>query len=75
MTFHFEGSQMRTRSASDLITLAGFEVYGQAPASAIDQLRREAAAADAAFQLFDEIQWVASSARHANLEVDTDPGS
>ena len=52
MALHFEGSTERTPSASELIALAGFEIYGQAPASAIDQLRREADSIDASFQVF-----------------------
>ncbi len=42
MALHFEGSDERASSASELITPADFEVYGRAPAAAIDQLRREA---------------------------------
>lgn len=53
MALHFEGSSDRTQSASDLITLAGFEIYGQAPETAIDQLRREAATIDARVQVFE----------------------
>ena len=45
MALHFEGSEERTTSVSQLIVPAGFAVYGRAPAAAIDQLRREAAAA------------------------------
>ena len=52
MALHFEGSSERTQSASELITPAGFEVYGQAPATAIDQLRREADSIDARFHVF-----------------------
>ena len=52
IALHFEGSSERTQSASELITPAGFEIYGQAPASAIDQLRREADSIDASFQMF-----------------------
>jgi hypothetical protein len=44
MALHFEGSAERTQSASALIMPAGFEIYGRAPAAAIEQLRREAAA-------------------------------
>jgi len=42
MLAHFEGSDERTASVADLITLIGFEVYGRAPAAAIAQLRLEA---------------------------------
>jgi len=43
MTDHFEGSGGRTASVEDIIELVGFEVYGSAPVSAVDQLRRHAA--------------------------------
>jgi hypothetical protein len=42
MTAHFEGSTERTETVAELISLAGFTVYGAAPAAAVDQLRREA---------------------------------
>jgi hypothetical protein len=45
LALHFEGSDERTTSVSELITPAGFAIYGRAPAAAIDQLRREADAA------------------------------
>ena len=45
MADHFEGSDDRTRSVYELIMPTDFEVYGVAPAPAIDLLRREAAAA------------------------------
>jgi hypothetical protein len=54
MALHFEGSQERTQSASNLIILAGFEIYGQAPATAVDQLRREAATIDASVHVFGD---------------------
>jgi len=44
MTDHFAGSEERSASVADMIELLGFEVYGAAPAAALDQLRREAAA-------------------------------
>jgi hypothetical protein len=44
MTDHFEGSEERSASVEEMIELLGFEVYGAAPAAAVDQLRREAAA-------------------------------
>jgi quinol monooxygenase YgiN len=44
MTDHFEGSEERSASVEEMIELLGFEVYGTAPAAAIDQLRRQAAA-------------------------------
>ena len=45
LALHFEGSTDRTTSVSELITPAGFAIYGRPPAPALDQLRREAAAA------------------------------
>jgi hypothetical protein len=39
---HFEGSDERSRSVSELIEPIDFEVYGPAPREAVDQLRREA---------------------------------
>lgn len=44
MADHFRGADERTLSVSELIVPTDFEVYGPAPAAAIDQLRREAAA-------------------------------
>jgi hypothetical protein len=54
LTLHFEGSDERSSSISDLIEMAGFEVYGQAPDAAIDQLRREAASAGVTLDLFPD---------------------
>jgi len=51
MAFHFEGSADRSASAAQLIAPIGFEVYGQAPFVAIDQLRREASAAGASVEV------------------------
>lgn len=45
MAFHFEGSDERSATVSELIEPAGFEVYGPAPIAAVDQLRREARSA------------------------------
>jgi hypothetical protein len=42
MAEHFEGSAERSQASSGLIALAGFEVFGDAPATAIDQLKEEA---------------------------------
>jgi hypothetical protein len=42
LALHFEGSDERSASASQLIAPAGFELYGRTPAAAVDQLRREA---------------------------------
>jgi len=44
MTDHFEGSDERSASVQELIELISFEVYGAAPAAAVDQLEREVAA-------------------------------
>jgi hypothetical protein len=54
MAAHVEGSDERTEGASSLIEPAGFEVYGEAPAAAIDQLRREARAAGIGLEVFAE---------------------
>jgi len=51
---HFEGSDERSSSLAGLIELAGFEVYGPAPEAALDQLRREAAAAGVRLDVFPE---------------------
>jgi hypothetical protein len=45
LTDHFVGSEQRSASIEGLIRLLGFEVYGNAPADTVEQLRREAAAA------------------------------
>ena len=42
MSLHFEGADERTSSIADLAEPAGFEVFGPAPTSAVEQLRREA---------------------------------
>jgi hypothetical protein len=44
MTDHFEDSEERSASAEEMMELLGFEVHGAAPAGAVDQLRRQAAA-------------------------------
>lgn len=44
MSVHFEGSDERANSIADLVEPAGYEVFGPAPTSAVDQLRREASA-------------------------------
>jgi hypothetical protein len=54
MALHFEGSEERTQSVSQLIVPAGFEVYGQAPPAAIDQLRREAHVAGIGFDVLGQ---------------------
>jgi hypothetical protein len=42
MTDHFAGSEERSASVVGLIRPTGYEVFGQAPAGAVAQLRREA---------------------------------
>jgi hypothetical protein len=42
MAEHFEGSKDRSASAAQLIRPLGFEVYGDAGAAELDQLRAEA---------------------------------
>lgn len=42
MTEHFQGADERSQAAYELIEPAGWEVYGAAPAAAVDHLRREA---------------------------------
>jgi hypothetical protein len=44
MTEHFEGSEGRSALVQDMIELIGFEVYGSAPAAAVEQMRNEVAA-------------------------------
>jgi len=44
MTDHFEGSEGSNALVEEMIELLGFEVYGAAPAAAVDQMRREAGA-------------------------------
>jgi hypothetical protein len=43
LTDHFDGSGERTAMVQEMIELLGFEVYGAAPAAAVDQLRQQAA--------------------------------
>lgn len=52
MASHFEGSEDRAQSTSELMVLTGFEVDGRAPDAAIDQLRREAAERNADLEAF-----------------------
>jgi hypothetical protein len=47
LTDHLAGSAERSASVEGLIELLGYEVYGAAPPMAVEQLRREAAAAGA----------------------------
>lgn len=51
MITHFEGSEERTRSVSELMTPAGFAVYGPAPVAAINQLGHEASATGSNLEL------------------------
>jgi hypothetical protein len=46
---HFEGSEERSRSVDDLMVPAGFALYGPAPDSVVEQLRRDATDAGVAF--------------------------
>jgi len=52
MSSHFLGSDQRTGSIADLAEPAGFEVFGPAPTSAVDQLRREASEAGVELSVF-----------------------
>jgi hypothetical protein len=54
MVLHFEGSDERSSSVSQLIAPAGFEIYGRAPAAAVDQVRREAGAAGLELKVLPE---------------------
>jgi hypothetical protein len=51
LTDHFVGSEQRSASIEGLIQLLGFEVYGDAPADTVEQLRSEATAAGAELKL------------------------
>jgi hypothetical protein len=44
MQIHFEGSEERTQAVAELIQPTDFQIYGDAPADAIDLLRRESSA-------------------------------
>ena len=46
---HFEASEERSSSVADLMVPAAFALYGPAPDSVVEQLRREATAARVAF--------------------------
>jgi hypothetical protein len=52
MSSHFVGSDQRTGSMADLAEPAGFEVFGPAPTSAVDQLRRDASQAGVELSVF-----------------------
>lgn len=45
---HLEGSEARSASIQDMIELLGYEVYGDAPEAAVDQLRRATGAVSGA---------------------------
>jgi hypothetical protein len=51
---HFEGSASRSASVADLLVPGGFELYGPAPADAVDQLRRAADASGTTLERFPE---------------------
>jgi hypothetical protein len=52
MATHFEGAADRANAVATIIAPAGFEVYGNAPPTATEQLRREAHAAGVRLDLF-----------------------
>jgi hypothetical protein len=52
MSSHFIGSDQRTGSIADCAEPAGFEVFGPAPTSSVDQLRREASQAGVELSVF-----------------------
>ena len=52
MSAHFEGSDERANSITDLVEPMGFEVFGPAPTTAVDQLRREASEAGTGLSVF-----------------------
>lgn len=54
MASHFEGSDERAQSISELLQVTGFEVYGRAPDAAIAQLARDAAEGNAGLSVFSE---------------------
>jgi hypothetical protein len=54
MSSHFVGSDQRTGSFAELAEPAGFEVFGPAPTSAVDQLRREASEAGVKLSVFPQ---------------------
>ena len=49
---HFEGSADRSAAVADLLVPGGFELYGPAPAAAVDQLRRAADASGTTLERF-----------------------
>ena len=52
MATHFEGAADRANAVATIMAPAGFEVYGGAPPSATEQLRRAAHAAGVRLDLF-----------------------
>ena len=54
MSSHFEGSDERAGSIAELVQPAGFEVFGPAPALAVDQLQRESIASGVELRLYPE---------------------
>jgi hypothetical protein len=54
MAQHFEGSDDRAGSIADLVEYIGFEVYGNAPRAAIDQLAVEARDAGATLTTYPD---------------------
>jgi len=54
MSSHFAGSDERASSIAELVEPAGFEVFGPAPAPAVEQLEREAIASGAELRTFPE---------------------
>ena len=54
MALHFEGSDQRSATVSELIEPAGFEIYGPAPVAAVDQLRREAQSAGISLTIYPD---------------------
>ena len=51
---HFEGTVERSGSVDDLISPAGFALYGSAPEAVVEQLRREAAETGVGFEHMTE---------------------
>ncbi len=54
MALHFEGSDERSATVSELIEPAGFEIYGRARVAAVDQLRREAESAGISLTVYPD---------------------
>lgn len=52
MSVHFEGSNERAKSIADLGEPAGFEVFGSAPTSSIEQLARETSVSGAELRMY-----------------------